>query len=174
MSLGIHPRLENGKLAPRNAAFIAFIANDVLHYADAPKSWGVADKKITLLGMVSRWDSTQGFVGGMVDSGETIEQAALRECVEEVGYEVDPGRLHLVCTHKASDNMNTHMFACSVTREELYDIQRSALDAEHSRIEAGAFIVHHIFADSFQNLIESSLAKTVREELCTLDQLNYL
>lgn len=174
MGLQMHPRLETGKLAARNAAFVAFICPDVLHYADAPEDFGIADKKVTLLGMVSRWDSTQGFPGGMVEEGETLVQAAVRECYEEINLHVDPYHLHFVATHKISDTMNSHIFVKYCTREELYDIQRGSLDATHYRMESGAFIVHHIFPDSFQNLIESSLAKTVREGLYTLDQLNYL
>ena len=174
MAVSIHPKLETGLMADSNAAFIAFICNDVKQYVNTPESWGVRDKKVTLLGMTSRYDSTQGFIGGMVDPGETILQAAVRECKEEAGYDVDASRLHLVCTHKIRDNMNAHLYACSVSVEEMYEIQRLALSARDARIEAGGFIVHHIHSDTFQNLIESSLAKTVREELYTLDQLGYL
>ena len=123
MAVSIHPKLETGLMADSNAAFIAFICNDVKQYVNTPESWGVRDKKVTLLGMTSRYDSTQGFIGGMVDPGETTLQAAARECKEEAGYDVDIDRLHLVCTHKIRDNMNAHLYACSVSVEEMYEIK---------------------------------------------------
>jgi 8-oxo-dGTP diphosphatase len=53
------------------------------------------------------------FPGGRVEGGETPEQAAVRECLEETGLSVAVARLYDNCHHDYEhDRVHLHFFAC--------------------------------------------------------------
>lgn len=170
-------RIENGQMAENNSAFIAFYTKPYHHYqtSDACRSWGEKAwfSKIALLGVVKRWDFESGFVGGAVDKGETLLEAAVRECREEVGGEVSQEQLTLVCSHEMKNEdtgwiQNTHFYVCEVTPEEIYDLQTRSMNkklAPDARTENAGYTVVHMVDEAFTNLLNAQWAGTAKEEL---------
>lgn len=165
-------KVKNGLEATKNSVFIAFYTDQIHLYQtnEDCREWGHKAwfSKISLLGYVIRWNGVSGFVGGKVDEGETLIEAAQRECEEEVGYKVDENRLSLFCTHNmVSDDFeqNTHLFVCKVAVEEIYEIRKSASDSQHSRVEGAGFVVVHMVSDTPKNLLANTWAGTAHAEL---------
>ncbi|MFN2271154.1 MAG: NUDIX domain-containing protein [Anaerolineae bacterium] len=82
-------------------------------------------------------DGNYGPVGGHLDGGESIRQAAIRECREEIGVEIDPGGLEIIgVTHYCSPEGEGVDFFLSATRwagepyprSECDDLQWCSLD----------------------------------------------
>jgi len=165
-----HPHLETGKLADKNAVFLAFIAKEVQPYLDKKDSWDkdLAEAKINQMLMTMRWDNTLGFLGGKVDQDETLEEALLREIKEEAGVELSDeeiSKLEPFCTHAINEMFNSHLFVLEVDLERLRQIQRGSMNGEDFYAESAGLVLVHIHEKSINNLLKSSLAKTVKEEL---------
>lgn len=165
-------RIETGTIGNINSVFVTFYTKAYHHYQtnEECRSWGETawNSKIALLGLVKRWDASLGFIGGKVDEGETLLQAAVRETKEESGYTIPEERLAPFCTHWMNDNgfeQHTHVFLCEVTPDEMYEIQKSTATAQHSRVEAAGFNVVHMVKESFTNLRACQWAGTGKEEL---------
>mgnify|MGYP006390723647 CR=1 FL=1 len=76
-----------------------------------------------------RWD----LAGGAADSGETIEEAASRESLEEAGVAIDTNKLNLINTQsKLIDGEPTHRFCFSYIVKEEFEPK---LSFEHSGFE---------------------------------------
>jgi len=71
-------------------------------------------------------DQAWGLPGGGLEPGETLHEALLRECREELGCEVTPGYLSGVYYHSALD-AHAAIFRC-----HLPEGARVRLSAEHS------------------------------------------
>jgi hypothetical protein len=153
-----------GKLNERNAAFVAFYTKNIELHVDH-KLYG---ETVTLLGMNMRLDGTQGFPGGMVDEGETLRQAAVREIKEEINTYVSEDDLVPVVTLAYSEDLNTHLFSCEISQELMNNIKHNYLLSTHGACESSAFITHHVTPGSFETLLRSQLAPTVRDELNSL------
>lgn len=149
-------KIENGLVGAKNSVFIAFYTDSYHHYQtnEECRNWGEKcwNSKIALLGVMMRWDGSKGFVGGQVDQGETLVEAAIRETHEEVNFQVSEERLELFCSHYMEDGdfkQNTHVFLCKVTPDEMYEIQKQSVSSMHNRIESAGFNVVHMVEDSF-------------------------
>lgn len=165
-------RVSDGELGEQNSAFVVFFTDPVKiyeHVESLPEQ--VRQLGIPLMGANLRWDGSLGFVGGLVDPGETILQAALREAGEEVGYVPDAKNVVLVCSHhmvSARRTQNTHLFACRVTMEEIYAIRQRACTAEHGATESAGFNVLHMHAKTLENLGKMHWAGTAFNEVNVL------
>jgi 8-oxo-dGTP pyrophosphatase MutT (NUDIX family) len=165
-------RVKNNSLDSKNSVFIAFYTDSYHHYQthDECKNWGDSAwfAKIGLLAMLLRWDASFGFVGGKVDDGESLSEAAIRECKEEIGVHVTMEQLDIFCSHNMIDGdfeQNTHLFLCKVTPKEIYEIQKKSLTSEHCRIESSGFNVVHMVEDSYKNLPKQVWAGTAQQEI---------
>lgn len=55
------------------------------------------------------------FVGGKVEPGETMEEALIRECQEELGITVDVGEIYLQTDHHYPDiHIRLTLFHCTI------------------------------------------------------------
>ena len=168
-------QLDKGTLGEKNSVFIAFYVKPTYHYqtSEECRNWGKDcwNSKIALLGFGMRWDATCGFVGGKVDKGQTLVEAALREAKEEVGTELTEDKLTLICTHEMVDEstnfkQNTHVFLCELTSDEIYSIRNVNLaNAEHGKVEVAGFNVVHMVEDAFDNLPKLVWAGTAQQEI---------
>lgn len=165
-------RVENGLVAEQNSVFIAYFTKPSHIYQKNPdcRSWGddAWFAKIALLGVMVRWDGSFGFVGGKVDPGETLIEAAKRESWEEINHKPEDGDLKLVCSHSmvhGNFKQNTHLYACEVTPEKLYDIRRKSGESVHGQVESAGFVVVHMVKSAAQNLQNNVWAGTALAEL---------
>ena len=167
-------RIDNETIHPeKNSVFIAFYTEPYHHYQtnEECKTWSenAWDAKISLLGIMKRWDFSNGFVCGKVDNGETLIQAAIRECKEEIDGDIKPEQLTLISTHycKIYNKLpqHTHFYLCKVTPDEIYDLQQKSVNSIHCKVENSGFAVVHMVEDSFTNLFNSPWAASGKEEL---------
>lgn len=165
-------RIANGLLAANNSVFIAYYTQPSHIYQTNPdcRSWGddAWFAKVALLGVMVRWDGSFGFVGGKVDLGESLIEAAKRESWEEINYKPEDGDLNLVCSHSMINGkfeQNTHLYTCAVTPEALYDIRRKSGKSIHGQVECAGFVVVHMVKTAPQNLQKTVWAGTGLAEL---------
>lgn len=90
-------------------------------------------------------------VAGRVDAGETHEEAARRECLEEAG--LDLGALEHVSSHYCSPGASTEVFHCYVALADLPDDAAGlgGLETEHEDIRT-----HILSFDAVQDLLTSA------------------
>jgi len=163
----------NTKVAEKNqAAFVIFYATDnsPWHNYEGEVSSRTNLVVPTCL-MINRSDGSIGFIGGRVEVGETLEEAARREVKEEVGY-TTLEELEEVVAHDIGP-ITTHAFCCRMPYTQLRQIQSDATQAAHFGSEVtGLFLPHLVDYDTVigkgggvVNLLSSTMAPSVREEL---------
>jgi 8-oxo-dGTP pyrophosphatase MutT (NUDIX family) len=174
-------RVENGLVAEQNSVFIAYFTKPSHIYQKNPdcRAWGddAWFAKVALLGVMVRWDGSFGFVGGKVDAGERLIEAAKRESMEEINHTPKDEDLKLVCSHSMVDGkfeQNTHLYACEVTPEELYEIRRKSGESIHGQVESAGFVVVHMVKNAPQNLQNNVWAGTALAELNILLELGVI
>lgn len=165
-------RVENGLVAEQNSVFIAYFTKPSHIYQKNPdcRAWGddAWFAKVALLGVMVRWDGSFGFVGGKVDPGETLLEAAKRESWEEINHRPKDEELKLVCSHSmvhGSFEQNTHLYACEVTPEKLYEIRRQSGESVHGQVESAGFVAVHMVKNAPNNLKANTWAGTALAEL---------
>ena len=68
------------------------------------------------------------FVGGKLEPGETAEQALVRECREELGVEVTPGKLFMEVVHTYPDmTVRLTVFNADIGRQEPQLLEHSEI-----------------------------------------------
>lgn len=128
--------------------------------------------------MLRRWDGMSGFPGGVVEKGETLQQAAIRELWEEVGFEVsgdDVPRMQPLVAHDIG-KISTHAFALRVDWFKLVDVARCVFFTEHFGSETCGPSLEHLVdygqlglkPVGLNMLLRMPLATSVREELVHL------
>jgi U8 snoRNA-decapping enzyme len=92
--------------------------------------------------MQVRFDGTLGFAGGMIDAGETPEEAVSREVAEEVGCA--PGQInfttddHVITHYSNHTHFCLHFFAKEVSLEQFSQLEANAPQATHWGVEVNA------------------------------------
>lgn len=156
----------------RQAAFVIFYALNGQPWMNYPQDGsGRQELTIPTCLMINRADGNIGFVGGMVEEGESLEQAAKREVEEEIGHTINV-ELKPIVAHDIGP-ITTHAFAAEVSYEQLRKIQEDAIHGPHFGAElTGAFLPHLLDYQAvlgkgggIANTLKASMAPSVREEL---------
>ena len=92
--------------------------------------------------MQLRFDGTLGFVGGIVDDGETPEQACTRECCEELGVSasvITIDKTHYLFTHYSDETKYClHFFAIELSNDLFTELEMKSLQSQDWGEEVGS------------------------------------
>jgi len=117
--------------------------------------------KYVLMNM--RKDGRWGFPGGVVEENETVLQAAIRECKEEIDVDIDESALQYGGNHLVRDGLTSHFFVSKVSYETLIGMLDLALSGNASHcFEVNGMALFNI---DRQNFYKMNLAPTVIDEL---------
>lgn len=141
--ISFNTRLDN----KRQAAFVIF-------YAPEPNP--------TCL-MINRADKTIGFIGGMVEKGESLEQAVIREVEEEVGHRTTTN-LQPIVAHDIGP-ITTHVFSAELTGSELRTVHDKASMGVHFGLELTGVFITRFTRNHTVDLLKTKMAPSVTEEL---------
>lgn len=96
MSSLLPKRLKFGAQMETNAAFV------IPHYKDGDK---------IMVGFILRADGSFGFPGGKVEGDESLVDAAVRECLEEVGVAISKDFLKPVVSYRLYNGLGVHAYS---------------------------------------------------------------
>ena len=156
-----------GTLNTRNAAFVAMVCRDTIYkgYDRVPEH--VQDQVFGQVLMNNRWDGCIGFPGGKVDGDETLTQAAMREVLEEVNFEIaDPDKLIPIATHTVREGLNVHLFGIEISTTDRDFILENAHKGADSSAEVEGVMFKQISTREIYERWKAKafLARSVPEE----------
>ncbi len=93
---------------------------------------------------LSRHDGYIGFIGGKVDTGETLIEGLLREVKEEAGLIISPDLPIEPLATYSEEGANIHSFSLEVTELELLDIVTVISGSDNFGVEITGFALNHI------------------------------
>jgi U8 snoRNA-decapping enzyme len=177
-----------GTLNHRNAVFVGFFVHSKLYQNYHDVSLSEREREFTQILLLMRWDARLGFPGGMVDEGESLVEAALREVQEEIHFfRINAhlsleeqhrqrskfiGRLHPIVSHQIKPDLNVHFFSCELSVKERDEIRTHAHLAIHANAEVAGVNFIHCFDRSnkgFSSLLTHGFfAPGVKEELMSM------
>lgn len=158
----------------KNGAFLAISFKSKL-YKDYNDPQVDPNQIVDLVLMVNRWDGLQGFIGGFVDEGESLEECVRREVEEEANLDLTDLTLEPLCSHEL-DRVVVHLFHLEVGMadpEFLRDLLSYTAQAKHAVTEGNLVYTHLKTYDEkgrgLKNTLNSNmLASAVKEELLVL------
>lgn len=129
----------------------------------------IKNTNIPVVLMQLRTDGYYGFIGGMVDKGEMLIEALLREVHEEINFNLDIEKIEPLVSYKTK-NTNIHSFTYEVqSLEELIEIQLKSLSAKHFPSESGGCIllkaVDYGNKKGYTNFLKNNFCETSKIEL---------
>ena len=146
----------------KQTVFLAIVCEDVVAYG------GVVCPGVL---MINRSDGRFSFPGGGVEEGESLIDAIYREAKEEINFEITPGQISPVCSHRVF-TVDMHLYFMTVGFNELVTIQKNAFEAKHFGSEVvGTAIVQIIKSRSgmgVPNFLQNNFVKGVIEQFFVL------
>ncbi len=86
--------------------------------------------------MQLRFDGTLGFPGGLVDPGETLEEAATREMREELGGGVTIRREdHVISSYSKETKFCCHFYARQISMEKFRELENGITQSKDWGVE---------------------------------------
>lgn len=156
------------------AVFVALVSESKVWKDYEGISAEARETVVPLVLMLQRWDGVKGFVGGEVEAGESLKEAVVRECQEEIGLVLNASEIaaaRLVSSHQTNSRV-THLMAVEVSSERMVEAVKGAAGAEHFMSETVSVMPVHFINYShkkaFDNFIQNNFASTVKEEIADL------
>ena len=125
---------------------------------------------IPLVLMQLRWDGTLGFLGGLVNKGEDLIKALIREAKEEFALIINKElskEIKLLSTY-GDDSINIHSYYLEVSYERIKEIQRNSFGAKHFYSENQGCILPQIAdfkGEGIKKFLTNNFYLTAKEEL---------
>ena len=125
---------------------------------------------IPLVLMQLRWDGTLGFLGGLVNKGEELIEALVREAKEEFALIIDKKlskEIKLLSTY-ADDSINIHCYYLEVNYEKIKEIQQNSFGAKHFYAENQGCILPQIAdfkGEGIKKFLTNNFYLAAKEEL---------
>lgn len=133
--------------------------------------------------LTNRWDGRIGFVGGLIGDtkiNETPENTIVRECKEEIGYDIDKKDIKIeyknTCKKPGSD-LILYFADLKVSYEEFMNVLTNIHKAEHFLYEVNGYVIFTISKKDIKNYEEHKVYKNfIKNNLATdvENELNFL
>ena len=134
---------------------------------------------IPLVLMQLRWDGTLGFPGGLVNKGEDLIKALIREAEEEFAFIINEKlskEIKLLSTY-ADDSIDIHSYYLEVNYEKIKEIQENSFRAKHFYSENQGCILPQIAdfkGEGIKKFLTNNFYLTAKEELKNLIKIENL